>query len=211
VIQGKIFKLLCHLKVVWVIIRDNFVEIILMWNEWDVKLVDEPWPKVQYPITSCLFTTDLSLMQHNDVIVLHCKTLKYFPINCFPLQRFVFYHFESPDNTVTKLMDNPYFLCDYFNWTMSYRRDSDIFLRDYYGSILFKKSANDNHCKTRYQYGSYKSRNNSIEVDDNRVVEYQNNDPGLYKLESWKTKMITCFVGNCITTIRLKEYVRQLN
>jgi alpha-1,3-fucosyltransferase len=187
------------------------LKIILMWNEWNVKLEDEPLPKVQCPITSCLFTTDLSLMQHSDVVVLHFDTLKDFPINRKPHQRFVFYHFESPDNTVTKLMDNPYFRYDYFNWTMTYRRDSDIFLRDYYGSLVSKKSLNDNNRKTRYQYGSYMSRNNSIEVYDDRVVRYQNNDPGLYKLISRKTKMITWFVGNCNTTIRREEYVRQLN
>lgn len=111
-----------------------------MWNAWTKHMADEPLVKGQCPVKSCLFTTDMSLLQDSDVIVLHFDTLEDYPVNRQPHQRLVFYHFESPDNTASDLMNDPYFRYNYFNWTMTYRRDSDVFLRDYYGSLIAKNS-----------------------------------------------------------------------
>ncbi|EFX60364.1 hypothetical protein DAPPUDRAFT_19438, partial [Daphnia pulex] len=86
----------------------------------------------------CLFTTDMSLLQQSDIVVLHFDTLEDYPINRQPHQRFVFFHFESPENTASTLMNDPRIRYDYFNWTMTYRRDSDIFLRDFYEKLNFR-------------------------------------------------------------------------
>ncbi|EFX78568.1 hypothetical protein DAPPUDRAFT_25935, partial [Daphnia pulex] len=138
-------------------------------------------------IRSCVFTTDMSLINQSDVIVLHFDTLEDFPLNRQPHQRYVFYHFESPENTASDFMDDPRFRYGYFNWTMTYRRDSDIFLRDYYGSLVAKTSFNNNTLVSRYNY------------------ENKNDD------DLGKTKMITWFVGHCSTPIRREEYVHKLS
>lgn len=154
-----------------------------MWNAWYKRLAEEPFVTAQCPVTSCLFTADMSLMSQSDVIVLHFDTLEDFPIERQPHQRFVFYQFESPDNTNPAMIDDPRFRYNFFNWTMTYRRDSDIFLRDYYGSIV----PQSNHQKTF------------------------STSPNLTDLIKKKTKLVTWFVGHCSTPIRREEYVRLLS
>ncbi len=193
---------------------NDSIKIILMWNEWNMNLADEPLSKIQCPERSCLFTTDISLIQQSDVVVLHFDTLSDFPVNRRQDQRYVFYHFESPENTAAKLMDNPRFRFDFFNWTMTYRRDSDVFLRDYYGSFVSKLSVYNNTRDMRYSYTSNRTINrfNTRKefIRDHRS-EFSNNILGLFELISRKTKMVMWLVGNCVTTIRREEYVRQLS
>jgi alpha-1,3-fucosyltransferase len=190
------------------------LKIILMWNEWNLKMAEEPLSKVQCPKRSCLFTTDMSLIQQSDVVVLHFDTLNDFPRNRQPHQRFVFYHFESPENTASILMDDPRFRFDYFNWTMTYRRDSDIFLRDYYGSLVSKLSVNNNTRESRYSYGNSEGQNrsnNHNKVNGDLTSKFSNNNHSLFELKKRKSKMVVWLVGNCHTKIRREEYVRQLN
>jgi alpha-1,3-fucosyltransferase len=188
---------------------NDTLKIILMWNEWNSNMV-EPFSKIQCPKNSCLFTTDISLINQSDVVVLHFDTLKDFPVNRQPHQRFVFYHMESPENTASLLMEDPRFRFNYFNWTMTYRRDSDIFLRDYYGSVVSKLSNNGSNHELRYKYYSTGKRNyisnSSMEV--NLDVSTENPKKNFI---GRKSKMIIWLVGNCLTTIRREEYVHQLS
>ncbi|XP_046640158.1 alpha-(1,3)-fucosyltransferase C-like [Daphnia pulicaria] len=179
-------------------------------------MADEPLVKAQCPIKSCLFTTDISLIHKSDVIVLHFDTLKDFPLNRQSHQRYVFYHFESPINTAFDIMDNPRFRYDYFNWTMTYRRDSDIFLRDYYGSLVAKTSIHNDTRAERYNYNLkyindslYKDQ--TVITDDMPGIELSQRQFDLTALIKGKTKMITWFVGHCSTPIRREEYVHQLS
>lgn len=179
-------------------------------------MADEPLVKGQCPVKSCLFTTDMSLLQDSDVIVLHFDTLEDYPVNRQPHQRFVFYHFESPDNTASNLMNDPYFRYNYFNWTMTYRRDSDVFLRDYYGSLIAKNSLKNNTRQARYNYrnvtNSLTTITGHVDVSENipgsELVKSQSD---LAALIRGKNKMVTWFVGHCTTPIRREEYVRQLS
>jgi hypothetical protein len=189
---------------------NNSLKIILMWNEWNLRMADGPLSKIQCPKRSCLFTTDLSLLLQSDVVVLHFDTLNEFPMNRLPHQRFVFYHFESPENTASALMDDPRLRFDYFNWTMTYRRDSDIFLRDYYGSFVSKLSNNNNTREMRYKYETIVN-GKIIERNVDPITEPSNNSLELSELIRHKTKMIMWLVGNCFTEIRREEYVRQLS
>jgi alpha-1,3-fucosyltransferase len=193
---------------------NDSLKIILMWNEWNLNIAQEPLSKIQCPKRSCLFTTDISLIKQSDVVVLHFDTLRDFPVNRRPDQRFVFYHFESPENTAALLMDDPRFRFDFFNWTMTYRRDSDIYLRDYYGSFVSKLSMSNNTREMRYDYSSNRTINHfskTKEFDRNKTMEFSKNNLDFLELISRKTKMVTWFVGNCITKIRREEYVRQLS
>jgi alpha-1,3-fucosyltransferase len=189
---------------------NDSLKIILMWNEWNERMADEPLSKIQCPKKNCLFTTDMSLILQSDVVVLHFDTLNEFPVNRLPHQRFVFYQFESPENTASELMDDPRFRFDYFNWTMTYRRDSDIFLRDYYGSLVSKLSNNNNTREMRYKYETI-VKGQIMEINGDPLTELSNYSLGLSELIRHKTKMIMWLVGNCITVIRREEYVRQLS
>ncbi|XP_057367433.1 alpha-(1,3)-fucosyltransferase C-like [Daphnia carinata] len=112
------------------------LKLILMWSTWMTTMADEPLVKARCPVTSCLFTSDMSLLRQSDVVVLYIDTLTDFPTNRQAHQRFVFAQLESPTNTKVDTINDPRLRYDYFNWTMTYRRDSDILLRDYYGSLV---------------------------------------------------------------------------
>ena len=112
------------------------LKIILLWNAMTPELSNNPFNTFSCPMTSCLFTADMSLIHQSDVVLLRIDVLDDMPLNRQPHQRFVFLHVESPVATKLSIMDNPRFRYNYFNWTMTYRRDSDIFLRDYYGSVV---------------------------------------------------------------------------
>jgi alpha-1,3-fucosyltransferase len=185
-----------------------------MWNAWSLRMEDEPLIKAKCPIRSCVFTTDMSLINQSDAIVLNFDTLGDFPLNRKSNQRFVFFHFESPENTASDLMDDPRFRYDYFNWTMTYRRDSDIFLRDFYGSLVPKNSIHNNTRLSRYIYHK-KSINDYYNVNQTEMTadtpEITLKQLDLIKLIKGKTKMITWFVGHCSTPIRRETYVAQLS
>lgn len=187
----------------------NPFKVILMWNMWAPHISDELLVKGRCPVKSCVFTEDMSLIGQSDVVVLHFDTLEDFPVDRKPHQRFVFYHFESasPDNTDYQLLGHPRFRYNYFNWTMTYRRDSDIFLRDYYGSVVPKTFTNDSNFKP----------SKGIRVNHNWITA-----PGepatqadlafdYAALIKRKTKMVAWFAGHCTTPIRREEYVRQLS
>ncbi len=174
------------------------LKMILMWNAWSSIMEDKPLMKGQCQVRSCIFTTDMSLLKQSDIVVLHFDTLEDYPLNRQPHQRFVFFHFESPDNTALHLLDDPRIRHDYFNWTMTYRRDSDIFLRDFYGSLIAK--TNKKNSVSRYNYSNV--------LDNTRTTTEQNYLDDLIRR---KTKMVTWFVGHCHTPIRREKYVHQLS
>jgi alpha-1,3-fucosyltransferase len=179
-------------------------------------MADEPLVKAQCPIRSCLFTTDVSLINQSDAIVLDFEHLEDFPLNRQSYQRYVFYHFESPENTASDLMDDPRFRYGYFNWTMTYRRDSDIFLRDSYGSLVAKTSFNNNTRAARYNYQKNSLSDNfhyeKIEITEEiERMEFTKKELDLKKNFRRKSKMITWFVGHCVTPILREKYVQELS
>ncbi|XP_046452084.1 alpha-(1,3)-fucosyltransferase C-like [Daphnia pulex] len=195
-------------------LSNTSLKIILMWNAWNLRMADEPLVKAQCPIRNCVFTTDMSLINQSDAIVLHFDTLEDFPLNRQSHQRYVFYHFESPDNTASHIMNDPRFRYGYFNWTMTYRRDSDIFLRDYYGSLVAKTSIDNNTRGARYNYVKHindKSYVNQIDIKAHVSGTEITIPLDFEKVIRGKTKMITWFVGHCSTPIRREEYVHKLS
>ncbi|KZS12668.1 alpha-(1,3)-fucosyltransferase C [Daphnia magna] len=157
-------------------------KLILMWSTWMSTMADEPLVKARCPVTSCLFTSDMSLIHQSDVVVLYIDTLTDVPMNRQPHQRFVFAQLESPANTKLDTISDPRLRYDYFNWTMTYRRDSDVILRDYYGSLV------------------------KISNSTTRIIKQ--NEATLIRS---KTKLVAWFVAHCTTPIRREEYVRQLS
>jgi hypothetical protein len=198
-------------------VENSTLKIILMWNAWSSKMDDKLLLKGKCKVRSCLFTTDMSLLQQSDIVVLHFDTLEDYPINRQPHQRFVFFHFESPENTASTLMNDPRIRYNYFNWTMTYRRDSDIFLRDFYGSLIAKKSIKNNTRESRYKYNNAKNRKLPIIERKEKIInslpqkEKINFQLELATFIRKKSKMVTWFVGHCQTPILREEYVRQLS
>ncbi|XP_057368513.1 alpha-(1,3)-fucosyltransferase C-like [Daphnia carinata] len=175
------------------------LKLILLWNAMSPELSDNPFVTFNCPVKTCLFTADMSLIHLSDVVLLRIDVLEDMPLNRLPHQRFVFLHIESPISTKLSIMDNPRFRYNYFNWTMTYRRDSDIFLRDYYGSVMPHNSMKGNNIFERT-----KIQNESI------GKEVMDNDTDLAAIIRGKKKMVAWFVSHCSTLIRREEYARQL-
>jgi alpha-1,3-fucosyltransferase len=73
-----------------------------------------------------VFTPDESMINKSNVVVFYVEILTDFPTNHHPSQRFVFVQLKSPMNSnIIKISDHR-LRYGYFNWTMTYRCDSDI-------------------------------------------------------------------------------------
>ena len=98
----------------------------------------QPLIDAHCPVTNCFFTDDEKHYNQSDVVLFDIQTMSGAPAHRFPNQRFVFYNNEAP----TILNPLPFILSKirfgFFNWTMTYRSDSDIVHR--YGRISRKPS-----------------------------------------------------------------------
>lgn len=185
-------------------------KIILMWST--ASPIVQPNGTLafsQCPIKSCLFTSDVSLLEESDVVIFYMDLMTDLPLNRRPHQRFVFFHLESPFNTNLQKINDPRFRYNYFNWTMTYRWDSDIVQREHYGYVMPKSPGNDSMTRVRPRVlqdwsnshiKSTSTTNNTSLVEQGELINLIRN----------KTKMVAWFVGHCKTPIRREEYARQL-
>nr|CAH0103410.1 unnamed protein product [Daphnia galeata] len=198
------------------------VKTILYWNSWSWTMGDRPLIKAQCPVTNCLFTPDLTLFNQSDIVLFSVETTPDYLVNRLPHQRFVFFVMESPTNTVDiPMLRNNLTRYNYFNWTMSYRRDSDIVLRDFLGAVVSKTNPNDQYPPRPHQQqpSSNTTRKlSSIDTlkqlvktrDDRRKAD---GNPLITLRHPWmrsKTKLVAWFVSHCDTPIQREEYARQL-
>lgn len=184
-------------------------KIILMWSS-EARFVDADGILTysQCPVKSCLFTSDTSLLEQSDVVIIYMDHAIDLPVNRLTHQRFVFFHLESPPNTTPERINDPLLRYGYFNWTMTYRWDSDIVQREHYNYLIAKSMKNDTK-EIRPRILQDWSLLDGIEPLSN--TEKKLSDPVLIKLIRGKTKMVAWFVSHCTTPIRREEYVRQLS
>ncbi|KAM4701791.1 alpha-(1,3)-fucosyltransferase 4 [Discoglossus pictus] len=185
-------SLTCTLLVVFMVTQDFLygpMHFPLLWGsstpqrQVTVLIWYEPFSKkrrlgdchVLFNISNCQLTTNRSMYQEADAILFHHRDIGDF--NDFPLrtqtsQKWIWMNFESPSHS-------PWLrsLGGIFNWTMSYRVDSDIFIP--YGYLFARKRAkivlprkrkmvawvisNWNEEHDRIQY--YNQLRNYIEID----------------------------------------------
>lgn len=172
-----------------------------MQGEWELV-------RHQCPVQSCIFTADVSLLDQSDVVVMYIDTMSNFPTNRRPDQRFVFFNLESPSNTNYEKINHPYVRFGYFNWTMTYRWDSDIVLRLHYGYIMAKALYNG----TGLRYDSSLIHDwSKPHITANATLTSNVTTPSsIPTFVKGKKKLVAWFVGHCSTLIRREEYVRQL-
>jgi len=117
--------------------------VVLVW-EWPSKQVPNISGDVcrkLYSITGCWLTTERQLLGRADVVVFPNTRLQpgrdRLPKEKPPGQNWVWVSLESPSNTKALAAWN-----QTFNWVMTYRRDSDIFMP--YGKLVPNRSATVN-------------------------------------------------------------------
>lgn len=105
----------------------------------------EPFIKAGCPMTNCWATADRSDLNRSDALIFHVNVdfnETDLPEHRFQNQRYVMYHLEafpvgrsgqpSPGLNVT-----PHF----YNWTMTHRRDSDVYIAWTYGGMKRKNGS----------------------------------------------------------------------
>lgn len=100
---------------------------------YNVSLGNRPLIDAHCPVTNCFFTDDEIYYNQSDVVLFDEQTMSGSPTHRFPHQRFVFYNDEAPTVLNPLPFMVPKIRYGFFNWTMTYRLDSDIVHR--YGKV----------------------------------------------------------------------------
>lgn len=135
-------------------------------------------------VTSCTFTDDIELFNQSDVVIFFAQCLFEIPAYRFPHQHFVFLELESPSNARSLTFSSNRTRFNFFNRTMTYRRDSDFVLQELHGKIIPR---------------SYAYRRTHRSPHKRKYGRWEN-----------KSKLVAWFVTNCDTPIRRENYVTQL-
>nr|CAD7438979.1 unnamed protein product [Timema bartmani] len=198
--------------------NDRSTKKILFWNEFfDVPnfglgLGQSPFLEAGCPVTNC-FLSNREYVTTNvedfDAILFHLwlypskgdeimdglivNTERYsivYPRK--PHQRYVLFLLEPPGTYLSDLKDLP----NFFNWTMTYRYDSDIYR----------------------PYGYFRPLNGSSKMVDPRETSVQWKQPTMssdaleeyLNLSKKKTKLVAWFVSKCRTQGKREEFVEDL-
>jgi alpha-1,3-fucosyltransferase len=155
-------------------------------------------------------TDDRNLLNESDAIIFHPIN---FDPNDVPLyrkfnQRYVFLFFEAEaSGRHYPIFNNS--LRGYFNWTMTYRRDSDIHCTEPYGVLRRKNTS------TRMAHIlPVPLAKGSLPPDPAIFLQIRNNTFGSISYPDFifkKTKKIAWFVSKCVTLGRREVYFRQLS
>jgi len=165
-------------------------KIILLWTNYH-DVVDfhfglgaRPFTEAGCSCFNCKLTTDRKLINVSDAIIFHSIDIdpNDMPPIRHPHQIWIFYSFSQPRYHPPL----PKHLLDKFNWTMTYRRDSDIYTRFPFGAVVAGK-------KLRKSYG----------ISKRQMLNTKVNRPTKKKLVAW-------VASTCPTAVRRESYVREL-
>lgn len=186
---------------------ENKVKIILFWNEWDPYMGHQPLVDSLCPVTSCLFSSDRSLLNLSHVVLfsLHNGTENSPPDFRQAHQRFVFLvknTLSQSNDFISISTNNSRTRFDFYNWTMTYRRDSDILLRQSFGTFkpLEKSVITSNHKATRIKM-----------LSSSRLMKRPSKQAKAVSRIGSKNKLVAWFPSRCNTSVNREEYVRQLS
>jgi len=108
----------------------------------------KPFINIGCKINNCVTTDDRSLLNESDALIFHFHRYNYnvsdMPPFRLPHQRYIFYLYEALAHDLEMPFSFSQFAnrtANFFNWTMSHRRDSDIYSAMTYGAIQRKQSS----------------------------------------------------------------------
>lgn len=158
---------------------------ILFWTTWFKTKLEIDFKSC--PVQNCRIIHDRYKLKESDAVVFHFHTsdrLKGLPTCRRPDQRYIFFNFESPINVAAKTLKIYDKLpSNYFNWTATYRLDSDLFSNKFYG-FEFKQT---NPYGNRPNFSDYYGINITT-----------------------KNKTAAWFVSNCKTSVNREGYIEEL-
>ena len=169
--------------------------------DWYFGLGQEAFINHNCPVKNCYITSNRSYFPHYhqfDSILFHVRDMSQ-NINDYPKQKmrkpnqiYVMFSMESPLNA-----DFPYQKFNsFFNWTMTYRKDSDV-LSPYGWTVPLSNP---------HQAPPSEHFNPSMELVTNNIVEFQKY---VYMVQA-KKKQVAWIVSNCGTHSQREKYVKKL-
>lgn len=187
------------------------VKRILFWNtffetrNYEIQLGRKAFVEARCPVQNCVLTDDRNQLGSSDAILFHVFDFDQAdlpnPQQRQSHQRYIFYNYE----TGLGLEDLPPFVVteeDFFNWTMTYRRDSDIFDTRPYG-ILKRKASAPNPSSILPLPMSYLPPHPASNM---RPLNVSLKYPWMAK----KNKTVAWFVSNCQSDGRREDYFEQV-
>ena len=183
----------------------NQLKIILYWNEWNSVMGNQPLIDGLCPVTSCIFTPDRSLLNHSHVVLFFANN-ETRPNNTLPEyrqphQRFVFVARHASielNSLISALTEDDRIRFNFFNWTMTYRRDSDIVFRESFGTI-----------KHLTEFMNRGKKNNKMSTTFQLMKRPSARARAVSRIGS-KKKLVAWFPKQCETFIHREKYVREL-
>ncbi|GBM14217.1 Alpha-(1,3)-fucosyltransferase C [Araneus ventricosus] len=132
-------------------------KLVLLWTPffgtWDY------FPQANFQLCShcrnCRIITDRSKLRESDAVIFHARDIMLFdlpPIR-YPHQRWIFYSLESPSYSDFPGLQH---MRNMFNWTMTYRTDSDIVSR--YGAVVKNQQPKQIDLQSLQRYFANKSK-----------------------------------------------------
>ena len=174
------------------------IKTILLWTTWytrhngfDFGYVPEKFQTC--PVSNCQLTSDRTLFNESVAVMFQLQSWdwnsKDLPTYRFPHQRFIKYNYEPEIYSARSIYDStpPHF----YNWTYTYRRDSDI---------------------VGFRYGTYKLIPESLERSawTGRYQEEESLDNFYGVNITGKRITVAWFVSHCKTDIGREDYVAEL-
>ena len=185
-------------------LQEELVKTVLYWNsffnirDFTLGFGRQPMIDAQCRVDACSFTDNRTLFNQSDVVVFSFQNMSLtdLPLYRFPHQRFVFYEMESPENTDPRPMEKDFIRYGFFNWSMTYRLDSDIVHRDSYG--IFTPHQRD--LPARYPRPSHQGPPSVVQLKNPSTTDLKG-----------KKKLVAWFVSHCPTQSRREDYVNELS
>ena len=185
---------------------------ILFWTPYYEKadfsfgLGREPFLKHGCEVNNCIATSDRSLLNETDAVIFHVlqHKMKDLPPYRLPQQRYVMFLYETiPNSTVhcegKCFPPHIYKLRNYFNWTMTHRRDSDIYIAEHYGAVAFHPEQAARQLPAELLPGT-------LPKASALLFQKQSYD----QLKN-RTKKVAWFNSHCPTHSRREDYVAELS
>ena len=146
------------------------------------------------PVSACRTTRDRRLLNRSDAVIFHIIDMELtdMPTIRRADQRWIFYSMEAPNFTPNILKG----LANVFNWTMTYRTDSDVYLG--YDMVQSEETF------VKFPQLRLMGSKANITKTANRTVERWR------PLVRGKTKKVAWFVSHCWTAGKREKYVDQL-
>ncbi|XP_057368457.1 alpha-(1,3)-fucosyltransferase C-like [Daphnia carinata] len=178
-------------------------KIVLYWNtfynqtDMTFGFGQQPFIDAGCQITNCIATNDRSLFSQSDGVIIHAGDYQErdLPTHRLPHQRFIMLLFETlPGGHQLPFFSRPHF----YNWTMTHRRDSDIYLSKSYGALRRRRNAETiNQLPPKLKPGQTLPKPRDL---------FTRTYPELAN----RTKLIAWFNSHCPTHSQREDYVKRL-